>query len=58
MFTKLAKRFWNDEQGLELSEYAVMAAVVILVAVGAVILLGGKIDTVFNALQNSINVPT
>ncbi len=33
---KLAKKFWNDEQGLELSEYAIMAGIVILVAAATI----------------------
>lgn len=35
---------------MELSEYAVMAALVIVVAVGAVIALGNRIDAIFDAL--------
>jgi Flp pilus assembly pilin Flp len=48
-------RFLKDEQGLELSEYAVMAALVIAVAVGAITLVGNAIDARFNALQGHIN---
>jgi Flp pilus assembly pilin Flp len=52
---KLAKRFWNDEQGLELSEYAIMAALVIIVGIAAIGLLGGYIEDSFTALGNQIN---
>jgi Flp pilus assembly pilin Flp len=52
---KLAKRFWNDEQGLELSEYAIMAALVIIVGIAAIGLLGGYIKDSFTALGNQIN---
>jgi len=37
------KRFMQDETGLELSEYAVAAALVALAAVAAFQLLGGNI---------------
>ena len=42
----MLKRFFRDETGLELSEYAVAAALVILVAAGAFSALGGSIDAV------------
>ncbi len=47
---KLLRRFVRDERGLELSEYAVMAALVIVVAVGAVMALGVEIDAIFDKL--------
>jgi Flp pilus assembly pilin Flp len=53
---KLAKKFWQDEQGLELSEYAVMAALVIVVAVLVVTTLGETIKSVFVRL-NSVIAP-
>ncbi len=50
----LLKKFWEDEQGLELSEYAVMAALVILIAVGAITVLGNTIDKIFSDLNGAI----
>jgi pilus assembly protein Flp/PilA len=52
---KLAKRFWNDEQGLELSEYAIMAALVIIVGIAAISALGGYIKDSFTALGTQID---
>jgi Flp pilus assembly pilin Flp len=40
----MLKRFFRDETGLELSEYAVAAALVAITVVGAFELLGGAID--------------
>ncbi|MBM4028431.1 MAG: Flp family type IVb pilin [Planctomycetes bacterium] len=51
---KTLLRFWKDEQGLELSEYAVMTALVIVVAVASVILVGEAIDSRFNELAGHI----
>jgi len=48
------KKFWNDETGLELSEYAVAAALVALAAVAAFTALGGKISTAIENLGNKI----
>jgi pilus assembly protein Flp/PilA len=51
----MLKRFFRDETGLELSEYAVAAALVILVAAGAFSLLGGSINTVIGNLKAAID---
>jgi Flp pilus assembly pilin Flp len=51
---KLAKKFWNDEQGLELSEYAVMAALIIMAVVSAVILLRTQIINAFTGVAGTV----
>jgi pilus assembly protein Flp/PilA len=51
---KMIKRFLRDETGLELSEYAVAAALVALAAVAAFQLLGSNIGTKINSLANTI----
>lgn len=50
----MIKRFLRDETGLELSEYAVAAALVALAAVAAFQLLGGKISGAINTLAGKI----
>jgi Flp pilus assembly pilin Flp len=58
MFTKLAKRFWNDEQGLELSEYAVMSALVVAALITIIGLLSTAIGTRFGEVTTAItNIP-
>jgi pilus assembly protein Flp/PilA len=52
--TTMIKRFFRDETGLELSEYAVAAALVALAAVAAFQLLGTNIGTKINSLANTI----
>ena len=54
----MLKRFFRDETGLELSEYAVAAALVILVAAGAFSALGGSIDGVIDRLNDAVNGDT
>jgi len=56
MISKLS-RFLRDEEGLELSEYAVSGALIVLGAVAAFTLLGGNIATVINTVANTIAVP-
>ncbi|HSE31941.1 MAG TPA: hypothetical protein VLA93_10195 [Pyrinomonadaceae bacterium] len=50
----MIKRFMRDETGLELSEYAVAAALVALAAVAAFTALGGKIAGAIDTLTGKI----
>jgi pilus assembly protein Flp/PilA len=50
----MIKRFLKDESGLELSEYAVAAALIAIAAVGAFQLLGGNIRLAIESLGNKI----
>ena len=50
----MIKRFFNDETGLELSEYAVAAALVAIAAVAAFTLLGENIAIKINELAGTI----
>ncbi|MEA2174672.1 MAG: Flp/Fap pilin component [Blastocatellia bacterium] len=50
----MIKRFLQDDTGLELSEYAVAAALISLAVVGVFTTLGGNIKTVINNLATNI----
>ena len=50
----MIKMFLRDESGLELSEYAIAAALVSLAAVAAFQLLGGNIGAKINQLATKI----
>ena len=50
----MIKRFFSDETGLELSEYAVAAALVALACVAAFQLFGSNIGIKINALADKI----
>jgi Flp pilus assembly pilin Flp len=50
----MIKRFFSDETGLELSEYAVAAALVALAAVVAFQALGSNIGTKIQSLADTI----
>ena len=41
------KRFWRSEEGQDLLEYGLLAALIALVAFGAVTTVGNTIQTVF-----------
>jgi Flp pilus assembly pilin Flp len=49
--------FWRVEDGQDLLEYALLVALIALVAVGAVQLAGGKVKDIFTAITNAIPLP-
>ncbi len=49
-----AKEFLVSEDGPTATEYAVMLALIIVVALGAISVLGTKVSTVFNNVKTSI----
>lgn len=51
----MIKRFFRDETGLELSEYAVAAALVAIAVVGAFTALGGAIGDRITELGTTIS---
>jgi pilus assembly protein Flp/PilA len=53
--TIMIKNFFRDETGLELSEYAVAAALVAIAVVGAFFTLGGTISTKITELGTHIS---
>jgi Flp pilus assembly pilin Flp len=50
----MLKRFVQDEQGLELSEYAVMAALIVAALITVIVALRGAISNKFTQLQTAI----
>ena len=53
------KRFWNDEQGQDLVEYALAAGMVAVAAVASMPALAGTVSNVFvkigSIIQSSVN---
>ena len=54
MFTTLAMRFVHEEAGPTATEYAVMLALIIVVALGAITLLGQKIDNAYAKIESAL----
>jgi pilus assembly protein Flp/PilA len=50
----MMKKFLRDEGGLELSEYAIAAALISLAVIATFTTLGGNIRTVINNLASNI----
>jgi pilus assembly protein Flp/PilA len=50
----LINRLWNDEQGQDIAEYAVMLAVILVIVVGTIRLIGSNANTVFSQVGSAI----
>ena len=55
---KALKQFWREEEGLTMAEYAIVAAVVAVVAIAGFKVLGGAINTKASDLADSISSAT
>ena len=54
VWVMLMKWLWNDEQGQDIAEYAVMLAVILVLVVGTIRLIGGNSNNVFSSVASSI----
>ena len=48
------RRLWNDEEGQDVAEYAVMLAVILLLVVGTIKLVGTNANSTFSSVASSI----
>lgn len=48
------RKLWQDEQGQDIAEYAVMLAVILVIVVGTVRLIGSNANNVFSNVASSI----
>jgi Flp pilus assembly pilin Flp len=51
---QLVRRFFCDEEGQDIAEYAVMLAVILVIVVGTVRLIGSNANNVFSSVASSI----
>jgi Flp pilus assembly pilin Flp len=51
---RLWKRLWNEENGQDIAEYAVMLAVILVIVVGTVRLIGSNANNVFSSVASSL----
>jgi len=45
---------WNDQQGQDVAEYAVMLAVILVLVVGTIRLVGSNANNVFSSVASSV----
>lgn len=52
--TGLLHRLWNEDQGQDIAEYAVMLAVILVLVVGTIRLIGSNANNVFSSTASSL----
>ena len=55
---EIVRAFVNDDSGQDLLEYALLVALIALVAFGAVKLAGGSVNTIFSNIANQLSSAT
>ena len=53
--SRFLRRVWQDEEGQDIAEYAVMLAVILVIVVGTVRLIGSNANSVFSSVASSMN---
>jgi len=48
-------RFWVEEDGQDIAEYAVMLAVILVLVVGTIRLVGSNANNVFSSVASSVH---
>jgi len=48
------EKLWQDEQGQDIAEYAVMLAVILVIVIGTVRLIGTHANTIFSEVGSAI----
>jgi len=51
---RLLQQLWDDEQGQDVAEYAVMLAVILVIVIGTVRLIGSNANNVFSQVGSAI----
>ena len=54
---QVVRSFWREEEGQDLLEYALLVAVIALVAVAGVTAAGVRVKDIFNAIVAAIPLP-
>jgi Flp pilus assembly pilin Flp len=52
--SELIRRFWSEDEGQDIAEYAVMLAVILVLVVGTIRLIGSNANNVFSNTASSI----
>ena len=53
--TKFVRSLWNNQEGQDIAEYAVMLAVILVIVVGTVRLVGSNANNVFSSVASTVN---
>jgi pilus assembly protein Flp/PilA len=55
LFIEYVKSFVREDEGQDLLEYALLVALIALVAVGAVTMAGQSVNTIFSNIAGELN---
>ncbi len=53
--TQLVTRFWNNDEGQDIAEYALMLAVILVIVIGVVSTIGSNANHIFSEVASAIN---
>lgn len=48
------RKLWQEDEGQDIAEYAVMLAVILVIVVGTIRLIGSNANNVFSSVASSI----
>jgi len=51
---QILRKLWENEEGQDIAEYAIMLAVILAVVVGTIQLIGKSANTVFSSVASTI----
>ena len=51
---KFVRYLWNNQEGQDIAEYAVMLAVILVIVVGTIRLIGSNANNVFSSVGSAI----
>jgi Flp pilus assembly pilin Flp len=51
---ELLRTLWQEQEGQDIAEYAVMLAVILVIVVGTIRLIGSNANNVFSSVASSI----
>jgi Flp pilus assembly pilin Flp len=51
---KFVRSLWNNQEGQDIAEYAVMLAVILVIVVGTIRLVGTNANNVFSSVASSV----
>jgi Flp pilus assembly pilin Flp len=51
----MIRQLWNEDQGQDVAEYAVMLAVILVIVIGTVRLIGGNANNVFSQVNSQLS---
>lgn len=50
----ILQRFWREDEGQDIAEYAVMLAVILVIVVGTIRLVGSNANNAFSSVASSL----